>query len=224
MPQHPPHFASSMSLPAESLAPRLRVVAPGHAAAAQQPAAAVKPFAPVVENKEVELRFTISLEHARLSFDGSKKPKDKADWRPCHAVASWASWSRNEKGKVVTTANTAFACRQAAGVSCDAAAASDLQVEWLEGCACAAEITKKLKLKPGGKAVEEQFIQITVFAANQGFFKAKDGCPAAPRPPTQTCDDKSKPIVLGAPFLLDLSVRCPSRCVLSPLIFPRRSS
>ena len=78
----PPYIIGSHShtITASShLVPRIRVVAPGRAAAAQQPAAAVKPFAPVVENKEVELRFTISLEHARLSFDGSKKPKDKAD-------------------------------------------------------------------------------------------------------------------------------------------------
>jgi hypothetical protein len=195
-----------MSISAQSHTPRLRIVLPALAAAIQQPAVAVKPFAPVIETKEVELKFTISLQHASLSFDGSKKPKDKADWKPCHAIASWASWSRNEKGKVTTTSNSPFACRQAASVSCDGAAASHLQVQWLEDTASAAEITKKLKQKPGGKALEEQFIQITVFAANQGLFKAKDGCAAAPRPPTQTCDDKSKPIVLGAPFLLNLSV------------------
>jgi hypothetical protein len=194
-----------MSLSAESLLPRIRV-APGRAA--QHPAAAVKPFVPVVEKEELELKFSIFLQRASLSFDGSKKPKGKADWKPFHAIAYWASWSKNKDGKVNITPNAAFACRQAASVSCDGAAASELQVEWREDTSSTVEITKKLKLKPGGKALEGQFIQITVFAANQDFTKAKDGCAAAPKPPTQTCDDKSKPIVLGAPFLLDLSVRC----------------
>jgi hypothetical protein len=68
-------------------------------------------------------------------------------------------------------------------------------------------VTKKLKQKPGGNALEDQIIQISLFAANQDFYKPKDGCAAAPKPPTQTCDERSKPIVLGAPFLLNLSVR-----------------
>ena len=85
-----------MSLPAETQPPRFRIAPPGPGldAAAQQPAAALKPFAPVVENKEVELKFTNAFEHASFLFDGGKRPKDKgADWKPSHAIASWASWS-----------------------------------------------------------------------------------------------------------------------------------
>ena len=204
-----------MSLPAETQPLRFRIAPPGPglAAAAQQPAAALKPFAPVVENKEVELKFTIALERASFLFDGGKRPKDKgADWKPSHAIASWASWStkKDKAGgeEVVTTANSPFARKEAAKIEmCRESAASALQVKWCDGAACAAEIKKKLKLKPGGHALEHQIIQITLFAANQDFYKAKDGCAAAPKPPTQTCDERSKPIVLGAPFLLNLSVR-----------------
>ena len=82
-----------------------------------------------------------------------------------------------------------------------------MQVKWCDAAASAAEIKKKLKQKLGGYALEDQIIQISLFAANQDFYKPKDGCAAAPKPPTQTCDERSKPIVLGAPFLLNLSVR-----------------
>ena len=167
----------------------------------------------MVENKEVELKFTIALEHASFLFDGGKRPKDKgADWKPSHAIASWASWSTKKdkagREEVVTTPNSPFARKEAAKIEmCRESAASALQVKWCDGAACAAEIKKKLKLKPGGHALEDQIIQITLFAANQDFYKAKDGCAAAPKPPTQTCDERSKLIVLGAPFLLNLSVR-----------------
>ena len=75
----------------------------------------------MVENKEVELKFTIALEHACFSFDGGKRPKDKgADWKPSHAIASWASWStKNDKAgheEVVTTANAPFARKEAARI------------------------------------------------------------------------------------------------------------
>jgi hypothetical protein len=208
-----------MSLPAETQPPRFRIAPPGPTpgvaatGVAQQPAAALKPFAPVVENKEVELKFTIALEHACFLFDGGKRPKDKgADWKPSHAIASWASWStkKDKAGheEVVTTANAPFARKEAARIEmCRESAASALQVKWCDAAASAAEIKKKLKQKPGGNALEDQIIQISLFAANQDFYKPKDGCAAAPKPPTQTCDERSKPIVLGAPFLLNLSVR-----------------
>jgi hypothetical protein len=163
----------------------------------------------VVENKEVELKFTIPLEHACFLFDGGKRPKDKgADWKPSHAIASWASWSikKDKAGneEVVTTPNSPFARKEAAKIEmCHESAAPALQVKWCDGTASAAEIKKKLKLKPGGNAPEDQIIQITLFAANQDVYKAT----AAPKPPTETCDERSKPIVLGAPFLLNLSVR-----------------
>jgi hypothetical protein len=80
-------------------------------------------------------------------------------------------------------------------------------VKWQDSTVSTADITKRLKQKPGLFAFEEQFVQITVFAANQGRFKVKDGA-AAPKPPTQTCDEKSKPIELGVPFVINLSVRC----------------
>ncbi len=142
-------------------------------------------------------------------FDGGKRPKDEgADWKPSHAIALWASWStkKDQAGgeEVVTTPNSPFARKDAA--MCRESAASALQMKWCDGTACAAEIKKKLKLKPGGNALEDQIIQLTLFAANQDFYKAKDGCAAAPKPPTQTCDERSKPIVLDAPFLLNLSV------------------
>jgi hypothetical protein len=167
----------------------------------------------VLDSKEVELQFTVSLERVDFSFDGSKMPHLKsADWKPSHAIASWASWSQSEKdGKVVvsTTPNKAFACKEAAAVGCVGAAASALRAEWRDGTASAAEITKKLKLQPGGSAFDDHFIQITVFSAKQEYLKPKDGSAPTPKPPTQTCDAKSKPIVLGSPLLHNLSVRCP---------------
>ena len=177
---------------------RLRIIA--LPATVQQPAAAVKTFAPVVENKEVELKFTISLHQATLSFDGCKRPRDtSADWKPRHAIASWASWSRDAKTeKVITSPNASFCCKEAANVtlSIGGAAASDLLVEWRDFTASTADITKKLKQKPGAFAFEEKFVQITVFAANRRRM-----------PPTQACDETSRPIVLGVPFVINLSVR-----------------
>jgi hypothetical protein len=145
----------------------------------------------VVENKEVELKFTIALEHASFLFDGGKRPKDKgADWKPSHAIASWASWSTKKdkagREEVVTTANAPFVRKEAARIEmCRESAASALQVKWCDAAASAAEIKKKLKQKPGGNAFEDQIIQISLFAANQDFYKPKDGCAAAPKPPTQ---------------------------------------
>ena len=116
-------------------------------------AAALKPFAPVVENKEVELKFTIALERASFLFDGGKRPKDKgADWKPSHAIASWASWSTKKdkagREEVVTTPNSPFARKEAAKIEmCRESGASALQVKWCDGAASAAEIKKKLKLK-----------------------------------------------------------------------------
>ena len=197
-----------MSNSAQSHPPRLLIVSPAPAATVQKPAAAVKPFAPVVEHKEVELKFTISLQNATLSFDDTKRPKNKTgDW-PCHAIASWASWSQSEKNGIVTTSitsNASFDCSEAAAVS--RCAASDLQVQWREGTSTAssATIKKKLKQKHGGPSFEEQCIQITVFAAASQGFKTKDG---TVKPPTSSC------IVLGAPFLVDLSV-----CWLHKIIF-----
>jgi hypothetical protein len=188
-----------MSNSAQSHPPRLLIVSPAPAATVQQPEAAVKTFAPVVERKGVELKFTISLQNATLSFDDTKRPQNKTgDW-PCHAIASWAFWSQSEKNGEVTTSITPtklFVCSEAAAVS--RCSASNLQVQWREGTSTAssATITKKLKHKSGGPAFEEQFIQITVFAAaSQG--KAKDG---SAKPPTSSC------IELGTPFLVDLSV------------------
>jgi hypothetical protein len=108
-----------MSLCTEMQPLRFRIVPAGLVAAARQPAAALKPFAPVVEMKEVVLSFTIVLERAVVCFDGSHRPKDKSgDWKPGHAMASWASWSKNERtGKVVVTPNATSACKQAAAVS-----------------------------------------------------------------------------------------------------------
>jgi hypothetical protein len=40
-----------------------------------------------------------------------------------------------------------------------------------------------------------------------GLLQAERRLRCRPKPPTQTCDERSKPIVLGAPFLLNLSVR-----------------
>lgn len=177
---------------------RFCIVSPAHAATAQHPATAVKPFFPVVEIKAVKLNFTISLQNATLFFDGSKRPRGQSsDWKPHRAIVSWASWSKNEKNGKVTTSNASFCCKEAAIVGSAGAAASYLQVEWCDNTASAVGINKELKWKPGCAAFEELFIQITVFAANQG------------RRPTQTTDEFSKPIVLGAPFLVNLSVCWP---------------
>jgi hypothetical protein len=209
-----------MSLSSQTQPPRFRVVPRGLAAAAQQPAVLLKPFAPVLQSKEVELQFTVSLQRFDFFLDGSKMPNLKsADWKPSHAIASWASWSRNEKtGKVVMTADAPFACKEAAAVGCTGAAVCALRAEWRDGTASAAEITKKLKLQPGGSAFDDHFIQITVFSAKQEYLKPKDGSAPSPKPPTQTCDIKSKPIALGASLLLNLSVRRPPPPALRALV------
>jgi hypothetical protein len=178
---------------------RFRIVSPGHAASA-------KPFAPVVENKKVKFEFTISLKHATVSFDGRQKPLHAfPSWEPRHAIASWASWKRACNGTVKVSSNLQFDCKEAANVTRSGAAASHLQLHWHEDTASVAKITKKLKQKPGEKAFEELFIQITLLAANQ-CCRANDVA-AAHKPPTHICDHNSKRIVLGTPFLINLSVR-----------------
>ncbi len=86
----------------------------------------------LLESKEVELQFTVCLQRFDFFLDGSKMPNLKrADWKPSHAIASWANWSRNEKtGKVVVTADAPFSCKEAAAVGCTAAAVCALRAEW----------------------------------------------------------------------------------------------
>jgi hypothetical protein len=153
------------------------VVAAGVAA---QSAAAVKPFAHVVEAKAaelkakaVELNFSISLEHATFPFDGCKKPQNaSAEWKPSHVIASWAHCSKDGKtGEIHTTSakSSLFVCKEAAGIT----AASDLRVEWGGVTAAAAEFDKKLTHTAGGGGFEDQFIQVTLFDANQKYIPSK---------------------------------------------------
>jgi hypothetical protein len=142
--------------------------------------------------------FKISLQHAILSFDSSKRPKNEsADWKPCHAVAGWSDYTQDEKsGLITTTPNKNFDCKQAAKVS-TGAPTSDLQVHWEDGTASSVTIRKRLKKK--------QIIRITLFAAKYHVEKTLNP------EPTKLCyfdekDNKNKEIKLGTPFLVDLSV------------------
>ena len=191
----------------EAQSKRFRIAFPS-IATAQQPAAAFRPFAPVLETKEIEFQFSISLDRADFCFDGSKMPNlNSADWKPSLAIASWASWSRNDQtGKTTVTPDAFFACKEAAAVSCAGAATFNLQAEWSDSTESTAQITKKLKHKADVSGFEDQFIQITLYAAKHGNCKPKDSATFKPGP-KPVCDMKSKNIVLGAPFLLNLTVR-----------------
>jgi hypothetical protein len=153
----------------EAQSKRFRISFPSIAATAQQPAAAFRPFAPVLETKEIEFQFSISLDRADFCFDGSKMPNlNSADWKPSLAIASWASWSRNDQtGKTTVTPDAFFACKEAAAVSCAGAATFNLQAEWSDSTESTAQITKKLKQKADVSGFEDQFIQITLYAAKQ---------------------------------------------------------
>lgn len=182
-----------MSHSSSAAPPRFRIVA-------------VERFAPVVKSKAVpvELKFSMSLEHATFPLNGSKKPYEaSAEWKPSHAIASWAHWSKNEKtGEIRTTSAKPFNCKEAGGIT----AASDLRAEWGGATAAVAEINRKVTQKAGGEGFEDMFIQITLFAANQKYHPSADGEAPAPRTPTHAIDEKSRPIVLGTPFLVNLSV------------------
>jgi hypothetical protein len=180
-----------------------RVIPPGLVAFAKQPAAPVKPFHSVVEGCEVKLKFTISLASYTPNARGGC-----CELKPSHVLASWAFWSQYEKdGKVIvsTPPNEKFVCNEAAVMN--GATVSDLRVQWREATVSTAEITKNLKMKqkPVGKVFDDQFIQITLFAANQKYHKAKDGQAPQPQKPYQVLGTNSKPIILDA-FLVNLSV------------------
>ncbi len=150
----------------------------------------VMPFAPVVHAKSVPYNFAISLHHAAFSFDTSKKPMgSSADWRPSRAIASW----EDRSSKRFDFSETSFSCSDSSE-----AGACNLKADWSEGSSAAANFTKKLKQKAdtGSGEYEDQFIKINFFAAKHHKLKS-----------TLCFDEHSKPITLGGPFLINLSVR-----------------
>lgn len=204
-----------MSLSASANPLRFQIVPAGRLADAHPPAVALKPFAPVVRNKEVKLTFTIFLERVCFSFDGSTMPNLKsADWKPSYATASWVSWSQTEKdGKVTVsrTSSTDFVCKKAAEVTSAGEATCNFCAEWLES-QCSESVTKTLKLRPDGSFFD-QFIEITVCAADQKPHNKEW---------SKVRDQKSKEIILGAPVRVNLAVGAFAlrpRAVLFSLIF-----
>jgi hypothetical protein len=175
--------------------------------------AALKPFAPVVQVKEVKLKFTISLERVCFSFDGTKMPNLKsADWKPSYATASWVFWSKSvgkKDGEVVETFSTTpskdFDCKQAAEVTSAGEATRCLCATWQES-QCTAFVAKPLMQKPGSTSFEDKFIEITVCAADQQPHKENFKV-------SKVRDQKSKEIILGAPVRVNLAVHW--RCILA---------
>lgn len=191
---------------ATSLSPnqQFRVVAVGLGDPPQQSAVAAKSFAPMINFKTLYLQFTICLESAVLLYDGSKIPSGKgADWKPSHAIAYWAHCSKDETtGKMKPSSTKMFNCKHAACLRTSGVDSPNLLAVWSsdEGTSATAEIKKELRHKAGDECFEDQFIQITLFAAYQKY--RKDG---SPQMPSQACDG-TKPIKLAQPFLINLSV------------------
>jgi hypothetical protein len=203
-----------MSRPAKTDPPRFCIVPAG---LAQEAAAVLKPFAPVVKIKEVKLKFTISLEEAAVSFDsddGKKRPENTdADWIPKQAIASVSS----------SAGCTFFECAEAAAVHCTDPnpCVSRLRVDWRATSSytnkptlSTVAVMKKLKQKAGSSAFDEIVVQITLYAANQKYRRTKDGLfePLKPsqvmfKDVKQSGKEPNAPIVLGTPFDINLSVR-----------------
>jgi hypothetical protein len=63
------------------------------AARCSRPTKFFRPFAPVVENKEVQFTKLDSPSTPPCPLTPSKQSKNKSEEQPSHAIASWVSWS-----------------------------------------------------------------------------------------------------------------------------------
>ncbi len=177
---------------------------------AQQSTVPLRPFAPVVPIKSVAFNFRISLENAAFTRTipcSQMHPSSIA--KPSFVIARWAYAKMDAKSMlpVVSTASTMFMCNEAAvvtGAWSSETGVCDLRTEWVVtepvGSTAVAEFKKELRLNAIGNGFEDQFVQITCLAAKQ---KQRGLPPSA----VILHGHRSQPLVLGGPFLINLSVK-----------------